>query len=188
MADAIHFKLAIVGVRDTIRALQQLDPEAAKVLKKELGDAAKLVQAAAKARVPQNRPLLGGSGGRLQSGWRNVWPMRGRVRGGEGWPAWFSSEIKSAIKVTTAASDRDRRTRTRVKVQVFTQSAAGSIYEFARRDHTPGDFSTRLPAYRGGRIMWAAHDSVDEKVQRKIMDAMDVANRRIIYLLENTKV
>lgn len=188
MADAIHFRLAIVGVRDTIRALNQLDPLAAKALKVELRAAASLVQAAAKSRVPSQRPLLGGSGSRLQSGWRNIWPMRGRVRGGEGWPAWYTSEIKSAIKTTIASSGRDRRSKTRVQVAVFTQSASGSIYEFARRDHSKGEFSTRLPQYRGGRIMWAAHDSVDEQVQRRIYTAMNIANAHVASLIENAKV
>ena len=160
----IDVKVAIVGVRDVQRALRNIDPELAKQLRKELREAGKLVAMSAKKKVPGRSPL---------SGWRNVWAMNGRVRGGQGWPAWYTSEVKQAIKVSTAASDRDRRTKTRTTVSAYTQNPAGAIYEFAKTNHTPNQFSSKLGSYMGGRIMWAGYDSVANEVRHKIDTALD---------------
>jgi len=167
---ALDVKVAVVGVRDTIRALKQIDPVSAKLLRKELSDAARLISASARKRVPMVRPM---------SGWRNVWAMNGRVRGGQGWPAWYTSELKQAIKVSTAATDRARSTKARTTVAVYTQNPAANIFEFAKMNHTPNRFSGRLPSYMGGRIMWAGNDAVANQVNQKINDAL-VAAQTII--------
>lgn len=179
MADEIRVRVAFVGLRESIRHLNQINPEAAKELRKELKGAAQLIQAAAKARVPNQRPALGGSGLNPRSGWQNFWPMRGRVRGGQGWPAWYSSEVRNAIKVTVAATDRQRQTKTRTTVRVYSQSPAGCIYEFAKKDHTHSQFSSRLPSASGGRVLWAGHDAVAPQVERKIQLAIALAQYRV---------
>jgi hypothetical protein len=186
--ELISTKIAIVGLRDVQKALRLLDPDFAKWLRKQLKESANLAKNAAKSRVPSQRPLLGGSGSRLQSGWRNVWAMNGWVRGGQGWPAWYSSEIKSQIESTLAATNRDRKTLTRTTVAIHNASAAGSIYEFARTDHTKGEFSTRLPHYMGGRIMWAGYDSVAQQVDNKISFAIDASVEVVQRRMDAAKV
>jgi hypothetical protein len=180
--------IAIIGLRDVEKSLKQFAPEMAKYLRQELRGAANLARDSAKSKVPYQRPLLGGSGSRLQSGWRSVWAMRGRVRGGEGWPAFQVSEIKRAIKVTLARTQRDSKTRTRTSVSIQTQNAAAAIYEFAREDHTPGQFSTRLPHYMGGRIMWAGYDSVAQQVDNRINDAIDTGRDALQMSIYRAKV
>lgn len=175
----IDVKVAIVGVRDTLRALRALDPAAAKELRKELSASARLISAAARKRVPAVRPL---------SGWRNVWAMNGHVRGGQGWPAWYTSELRQAIKVSTAATDRARATKTRTTIAVYTQNPSANIYEFAKANHTPGRFSGRLPSYMGGRIMWAGNDAVANQVNQKISDALVKAQSIIQASVNSAKV
>lgn len=189
MADApIKVDVTLVGVRDTLRALKQYDPVSAQLLRKELGAAGNLIVNAAKRRVPQSRPLLDSSGANFRHGWRNVWAMRGKVRGGVGWPAWVTSEIKRDIKLTRAATDRRKSTKARTIIAASTNNPAACIYEFAQRDHTPGEFSTRLPSYMGGRIMWAGNDAVANQVNQKIHDALVKANQAIQVAVNSAKV
>ena len=177
--EVLDIKVAVTGVRDVQRALRNLDPELAAKLRKELREAAKLVTIAAKKKVPGRSPL---------SGWRNVWAMNGRVRGGQGWPAWYTSEVKQAIKVSTAATDRDRRTKTRTTVAAYTQNPSGAIFEFAKTNHTPNRFSSRLGSYMGGRIMWAGYDSVAQQVRHKVDTALNDGVKAIQGAVDTAKV
>jgi hypothetical protein len=179
--EILHTRIAITGVRDTIRALNRLNPEAAKALRGELSQAAALVQRAAKSAVPGKVPL---------SGWNTSQVLKPRVRlnaaSGPGWPAWKS--LKRDIKVTKAATDRDRRTKTRTTIAVYSQNPAAIIYEFAKQSHTPTHFSGHLPTSRSGRIMWAGYDSVVGEVHRKIGDALVTASRIIQASIDKAKV
>ena len=182
---ALDVKVAVVGIRDTMRALRTLNPEAAKELRQELGAAGRLIVNAAKQRVPVSRPLLDSSG---RGGWRNVWAMNGRVRGGQGWPAWYTSEIKREIKLSKAATDRSRKDKTRTTIAATTQNPAANIYEFAKSNHTAGRFSGRLPSYMGGRIMWAGNDAVANQVNQKINDAVVKAQSIVQASVNSAKV
>lgn len=177
----VQTKIAVVGVRDTLRAIKKIDPEATKQLRNELNAAAKLIQVAAKKRV-SNRPPL--------SGWNKIDAIRPRVRLGAstapGWPAW--KLIRSSIRVNKAATDRQRTTKTRTTVAVYSSNPAAIIYEFAKQSHTLNRFSAHLPSSRGGRTLWAGHDEVAGQVQRKITDALSAARKIIQASVDSAKV
>lgn len=178
----IQTKVAVVGVRDTLRALRKFDPEAAKALRNELGAAAKLIQAAAKRNVPSSPPL---------SGWNTSDVLKPKVRlkaktSPPGWPKW--RYIKGDIRINKAQTDRDKKTKTRTTIAVYTENPAAIIYEFAKASQTPTQFSAHLPSLRSGRIMWTGHDQVADQVRRKISDALDNARKLIQTHIDNAKV
>ena len=93
--------IKVEGANQTLRALRTLEPETARQVGREIKKAGDGIAAYIRGNAPSEPPM---------SGWREVAAMRGRTRGGAGWPAWapigasVSRRGSSVIISSTGAS------------------------------------------------------------------------------------
>lgn len=79
----------VEGAAGTLKALAQFEPDMAKAIGKELNKIGRDVRDTARALVPDQPPM---------HGWRTVPAVRGRTRGGAGWPAWNPGNYAKTIR------------------------------------------------------------------------------------------
>jgi hypothetical protein len=183
--------LKVRGVPGVLKALETFDKELAKATAKEISRAGREIVKDAKDEVP-DRP------GRLRN-WRNI-PARiprgrrnrdgtyarGLTRGGEGWPAWKPTDIRSSIK----SRRRD------VTLTIMMTEASGSIYAVAGTQ--TGGRSPQGEAFirnldplsksqgrggRAGRIMVPAvrknYRDIIETIDKEIFQVVREVNRKV---------
>lgn len=111
----------VTGVKETLKALRKIQPEAAKAVSKEVRAAARPVVSKAKGYAPSEAPLSGW--GKAEGLWAN------RVYSG--------SQIKSKIGFSTSPTKPNRSGFSYV-AYIYNKSAAGAIYETAGRKNPNG--------------------------------------------------
>lgn len=164
--------VVLVGVKETLKALQEFDKEAVKgfnkVVNKELNSAKREAQGF----VFDEPPL---------SGW-NTQPARNpRTRGGAGWPAWDQSIIKSGISITKAER-RVRKDYTTNAGALKNRSAAGVIYEVSgRKTNGKGTFISNLENKEGNasRLVWKAVDKNKDRIVKNVEQAFEDVKQKL---------
>jgi hypothetical protein len=164
--------IVLVGVKETLKALQDFDKDAVKgftkVINSELAGAKKDAQGFVKSDPPL-------------SGW-NTQPARSpRSRGGAGWPAWDQSIIKAGI-TSTKAEGKVRRDYTTSAGALKNRSAAGVIYELAgRTNRGTGTFIKNLEGSVGNasRLIWKSVDKNKDKIEQNVSKALEDAKSQL---------
>ena len=111
----------VTGVKETLKALRKVQPEAAKAVSKEVRAAARPVVSKAKGYAPSQAPLSGW--GKAEGLWAN------RVYSG--------SQVKSKIGFGTSPT-KPNRSGFSYTAYIYNKSVAGAIYETAGRKNPNG--------------------------------------------------
>lgn len=184
MSSDARLTMDLIGYNDTLKALRGVDAVLAKQLRADMRQAAMVIVKDARAHVTVDSPRV--------SGWRTVeaigrapWTNRGLTRGGWGWPAWDVNEMRKSIRVSTRRTKIRRGQLNRTTLSVKSNSAALSVYEFAKNSRRSKSFPyvnsvpflNRMGSYHGGRTLWAAFERNKDVVFDSIKTAVKSMNR-----------
>lgn len=180
--DGFTLGIEIVGLKEAIREIGQIDKEARKAITRKFRDITKPVIATAKGMTPVEAPLSG-----MNRNWTS--------RSGYQLTPWVGRKAKTLIKVKINTK-RPREYAGQVRdLAVFTVSWNGNINTifdlagsstnnaFARALDGDGARGTyrRAPS----RVMWASFDKHKEQIMSDmaalVQDVMKQSDRRIVY-------
>lgn len=162
----------IVGVRETIAELKQVDRRLERETRKRMRNAARPLQQAAQAKVPSTTPMSGWTSGRY---------------------AFDAGQIRSGIKVRTSTARGKKNAKSWRLLELTQNTAAGIVFDMAGRRSSGKSkqgrqFISNLNARvgRASRSMWPAAEQNIDKVEREVVkaveDAAKVVNRRILTI------
>jgi hypothetical protein len=124
------------------------------------------------------------------SGWRKTDAIKGKTRGGQGWPGWNAGEIRSKI-TKTKVQGKVRKDYTTSAGALLNKSAAGSIFEVAGRvasgtkrmtaQSSSGQFLRTLGNRFGkaSRVVWRVVDSDRIRIEQNVKRALDDAKAEL---------
>jgi hypothetical protein len=175
--------VVISGIKETIESLKKFDKDAARRLNKVINDELALAEGAARAKIKDEPPM---------SGWRTVPAAKGRVRGGQGWPAWEPTAIRQGIK-KTRVEGKVRSDYTTSAGALVQKTAAGAIWEVAgRRSDGSGTGRNMIGVlnqrFKGAsRGIWAVVDKDADKIRTNVRKAMDDAKKLLQFNMNKEK-
>jgi hypothetical protein len=177
------YDIGISGLDQLKKELAAIAPDLKNQLTKVFRDAAKEVRDAARTNVPSGPPM---------SGWRTVKPVKGKSRGGSGWPEWDSARIRNGIEYAAGVTAPGFSSKGSTKFfgyRVYNASAAGNIVEVAGRKSsgrgTGVQFIANLNSRVGatGRLIYDAYDAkaaeIDTRVTREVERIIDEYDKRL---------
>lgn len=157
--------VTIVGLKDTLRQLQKIEPETAKEIKADFKQIVKPIIDAAKPQVKE-MPLSG-----FARNWKN-----GRI-----FP-WAQNAVAKSI---VARFSNRRRGNSLAVFSVTMKSPAGTIFDMAGRS-SANRLATALDTLYGkpSRLMWPTYEKhaaqVNANLQKLIEEVTDKVNRRLV--------
>lgn len=178
MADEV---IVLTGIKETLDNLKEFDKSAVRRFNKVINDELAGAERDAKNLISDQPPM---------SGWRKADAIRGKTRGGAGWPGWNAGEIKSKI-TKTKAEGKVRRDYTTSAGALLNKSAAGSIFEVAGRQASgtkkmfaqtsSGQFLRTIGNRFGkaSRVVWRVVDKDADKIQANVAKALDDAKAEL---------
>ena len=175
--------VVISGIKETIESLKKFDKDAARRLNKVINDELALAEGAARAKIKDEPPM---------SGWRTVPAAKGRVRGGQGWPAWEPTAIRQGIK-KTRVEGKVRSDYTTSAGALVQKTAAGAIWEVAgRRSGGSGTGRNMIGVlndrFKGAsRGIWAVVDKDADKIRNNVRKAIEDAQKLLKANLNKEK-
>ena len=175
--------VVISGIKETIESLKKFDKDAARRLNKVINDELALAEGAARAKIKDKPPM---------SGWRTVPAAKGRVRGGQGWPAWEPTAIRQGIK-KTRVEGKVRSDYTTSAGALVQKTAAGAIWEVAgRRSGGSGTGRNMIGVlndrFKGAsRGIWAVVDKDADKIRNNVRKAIEDAQKLLKANLNKEK-
>jgi hypothetical protein len=172
--------IVLIGVKDTLKALESFDKQAVKEFTKVINSELKNAKQDAQGFVAGDPPL---------SGWNTQPPKKPRSRGGAGWPAWDQSVIKAGISATKAEG-KVRRDYTTSAGALKNRSAAGVIYELAgRTNRGTGTFISNLEKKesQASRLIWKSVDKNKDRIVKNVFDAFKDVQRKLQQNLEKER-
>jgi len=157
--------IEVVGIKDTLKDLRTLDPQARKQFARDAKQIAAPITNEAKGNYPQ-LPLRG---------MKYRWRQRGRDL-----LPWDARRARSGV---TLKIDAGRR-RDGV-ITIIQKDPAASIIEFASNNNRLGRSLSTLAWGTPARVMWPAADNHLKDVTREMVQAIDKVaddlNRKLIY-------
>lgn len=178
MADEV---IVLTGIKETIADLKEFDKDAVKRFNKVINTELAGAERDAKNIITDQPPM---------SGWRKADAIRGRTRGGAGWPGWNAGEIKSKI-TKTKAQGKVRKDYTTSAGALLNKSAAGSIFEVAGRQASgtkkmfaqtsSGQFLRTLENRfkKASRVVWRVVDQDRVRIEANVKRALDDAKAEL---------
>ena len=178
MADEV---IVLTGIKETLDNLKEFDKSAVRRFNKVINDELAGAERDAKNLISDQPPM---------SGWRKADAIRGKTRGGAGWPGWNAGEIKSKI-TKTKAEGKVRRDYTTSAGALLNKSAAGSIFEVAGRQASgtkkmfaqtsSGQFLRTIGNRFGkaSRVVWRVVDKDADRIQANVARALDDAKAEL---------
>lgn len=145
-----------VDVKDTIKALRRLEPEAAKQFVKDIKGVVAPMVADAKSKYP-DLPI---------SGMARSWSQGAAQK----FP-WDVAKVRRAVKVKTST----RKNRASV-VYVSQGSAPGAIFEVVKDSPTPLGRSIRR---HNPTVLWPAYDRHSAEIQRGVLGIITDAEKTV---------
>jgi uncharacterized protein YfaP (DUF2135 family) len=171
MADEV---IVLSGIKETLDALKEFDKDAVKRFNKVINTELAGAERDAKGLIDEDPPM---------SGWRKADAIRGKTRGGAGWPGWNAGEIKSKI-TKTKVQGKVRGDYTTSAGALLNKSAAGAIFEVAGRKTkttaartSSAQFLRTLSArFQGAsRVVWRVVDKDKDRIQANVARALEQA-------------
>lgn len=157
--------IEVVGIKDTLKDLRTLDPQARKQFARDAKQIAAPITNEAKGNYPQ-LPLRG---------MKYRWRQRGRDL-----LPWDARRARSGVTVKIDAGRR----RDGV-ITIIQKDPAASIIEFASNNNRLGRSLSTLAWGTPARVMWPAADNHLKDVTREMVQAInkvaDDLNRKLIY-------
>lgn len=157
--------IEVVGIKDTLKDLRTLDPQARKQFARDAKQIAAPITNEAKGNYPQ-LPLRG---------MKYRWRQRGRDL-----LPWDARRARSGVTVKIDAGRR----RDGV-ITIIQKDPAASIIEFASNNNRLGRSLSTLAWGTPARVMWPAADNHLKDVTREMVQAInkvaDDLNRKLVY-------
>ena len=157
--------IKVVGIKDTLKDLRTLDPQARKQFARDAKQIAAPITNEAKGNYPQ-LPLRG---------MKYRWRQRGRDL-----LPWDARRARSGVTVKIDAGRR----RDGV-ITIIQKDPAASIIEFSSNNNRLGRSLSTLAWGTPARVMWPAADNHLKDVTREMVQAIDKVaddlNRKLIY-------
>ena len=158
---SLEAAVKLEGGSETIRALRDLDPKLRRETRKNIRNAAKPLQSAAKALVPAETPMSGWTSGRYA----------------------FTGAAKAGVK--TSISTRGRKSRTTWPLVTLKQTnAGGAVFDMAgRRSNGKTAQGRQFIANlrnrhgRASRSMWRAAEAELPNIRKNVEQAVEKAAR-----------
>jgi len=174
--------IVLIGVKDTLKALESFDKQAVKEFTKVINSELNNAKKDAQGFVAGDPPL---------SGWATKPAVRPRTRGGAGWPAWDQSVVKAGISVSRAER-KVRKDYTTSAGALKNRSAAGVIYELAGRSNTTSGKNGFISSLEGkvgnaSRLIWRSVDKNRTKIEKNVSDALDDLKLKLQKNLEKER-
>lgn len=178
MADDV---IVLSGIKETTDALKAFDKSAVRRFNKVINTELAGAERDAKGLISEDPPM---------SGWRKADAIRGKTRGGAGWPGWNAGEIKSKI-TKTKAQGKVRGDYTTSAGALLNKSAAGSIFEVAGRvasgtkrmtaQSSSGQFLRTIGNKFGkaSRVVWRVVDKDKAKIEANVARALEDAKKEL---------
>lgn len=178
MADDV---IVLSGIKETTDALKAFDKSAVRRFNKVINTELAGAERDAKGLISEEPPM---------SGWRKADAIRGRTRGGAGWPGWNAGEIKSKI-TKTKAQGKVRKDYTTSAGALLNKSAAGAIFEVAGRQASgtkkmfaqtsSGQFLRTLENRfkKASRVVWRVVDKDKAKIEANVEKALNEAKAEL---------
>lgn len=178
MADEV---IVLTGIKETLDALKQFDKSAVRRFNKVINTELAGAERDAKGLISEEPPM---------SGWRKADAIRGRTRGGAGWPGWNAGEIKSKI-TKTKSQGKVRGDYTTSAGALLNKSAAGAIFEVAGRQASgtkkmfaqtsSGQFLRTLENRfkKASRVVWRVVDKDKAKIEANVARALEDAKKEL---------
>ena len=138
--------IEVVGVKETIKALRQLDPEHRKEFNRGIRSVVAPMVQAAKSAYP-NMPV---------SGMERQWQQGGRVK----FP-WVAPTVRTGVKVKTST----RRDKNSV-VYISQGTPSGAIFEVVTTSNPLG----AAIRSRNSRVLWPTYDRYAAQIQYGVSD------------------
>lgn len=157
--------IKVVGIKDTLKDLRTLDPQARKQFARDAKQIAAPITNEAKGNYPQ-LPLRG---------MKYRWRQRGRDL-----LPWDARRARSGVTVKIDAGRRRNGV-----ITIIQKDPAASIIEFASNNNRLGRSLSTLAWGTPARVMWPAADNHLKDVTREMVQAIDKVaddlNRKLIY-------
>lgn len=157
--------IEVVGIKDTLKDLRTLDPQARKQFARDAKQIAAPITNEAKGNYPQ-LPLRG---------MKYRWRQRGRDL-----LPWDARRARSGVTVKIDAGRRRNGV-----ITIIQKDPAASIIEFASNNNRLGKSLSTLAWGTPARVMWPAADNHLKDVTREMVQAIDKVaddlNRKLIY-------
>lgn len=157
--------IEVVGIKDTLKDLRTLDPQARKQFARDAKQIAAPITNEAKGNYPQ-LPLRG---------MKYRWRQRGRDL-----LPWDARRARSGVTVKIDAGRRRNGV-----ITIIQKDPAASIIEFASNNNRLGRSLSTLAWGTPARVMWPAADNHIKDVTREMVQAIDKVaddlNRKLIY-------
>ena len=172
--------IVLTGVKETLKALQDIDKDAVKKFTKVINSELKSAKQDAQSYVDPEPPL---------SGWSTQPARNPRSRGGAGWPAWDQSIIKQGIS-STKAEGKVRKDYTTSAGALKNRSAAGVIYELAGRSNRgTGTFISNLEkeSSQASRLIWKSVDKNKDRIINNVEKAFNDVKTQLQRNLEKER-
>ena len=178
MADEV---IVLTGIKETLDALKQFDKGAVRRFNKVINTELAGAERDAKGLISDQPPM---------SGWRKADAIRGKTRGGAGWPGWNAGEIKSKI-TKTKAQGKVRKDYTTSAGALLNKSAAGAIFEIAGRQASgtkkmfsqtsSGQFLRTLENRfkKASRVVWRVVDQDKARIEANVEKALNEAKAEL---------
>ncbi len=147
--------IEVVGVKETIKALRQLDPEHRKEFNRGIKAVVAPMVASAKGSYPE-MPL---------SGMTRNWEQGGRPK----FP-WVAGSVRTGVKVKTST----RRDKNSV-VYISQGTPAGAIFEVV----TTGNALGRNIRARNSRVLWPTYDRFAGQIQSGVGELVANAEKTV---------
>ena len=169
--------IVLTGIKETIDNLKEFDKDAVKRFNKVINTELAGAERDAKGLISEQPPM---------SGWRKSDAIKGRTRGGAGWPGWNAGEIKSKI-TKTKAQGKVRGDYTTSAGALLNKSAAGAIFEVAGKkasgtkamtaQSSSGQFLRTIGNRFGkaSRVVWRVVDKDRNKIEANVNRALEQA-------------
>jgi hypothetical protein len=170
--------IVLSGIKETLDALKEFDKDVVKRFNKVINTELAGAERDAKNIITDQPPM---------SGWRKTDAIRGKTRGGEGWPGWNAGEIKSKITKTKAQGKVRKGDYTTSAGALLNKSAAGAIFEVAGRQASgtkkmfaqtsSGQFLRTLENRfkKASRVVWRVVDKDKDRIQANVARALEQA-------------
>jgi len=174
--------MVLVGVKETLKALESFDKQAVKEFTKVINSELNNAKKDAQGFVAGDPPL---------SGWNTQPPAKPRTRGGAGWPAWDQSVIRAGISSTKAEGKVNRsKGYTTSAGALKNRSAAGVIYELSgRTNRGTGTFISNLEKKesQASRLIWKSVDKNRDRIVKNVFDAFQEVKLKLQKNLEKER-
>jgi hypothetical protein len=155
---SVALEVEVQGVAEAFKVLSKVDPELRKAVIKDMKVAAKPLEAAARALIPDRSPL------------RNWGQWERNHRGGKGPGPWDTAKAKSGVKVAFRSGVPRGSSSDTIPVLTLRQTnGPGAIYDMAGRAKGLGRNSEK--AARGAQMI--AKLSSDEMASRSLWPAVE---------------